>query len=62
MEEVDGAVPVVAGTGRASTKRTIEISRYAQSVGADGVQVILPYYFVPTVDGLLIRLRLSNPI
>ena len=39
VEEVDGAVPVVAGTGRASTKRTIEISRYAQSVGADGVQV-----------------------
>lgn len=58
VEEVDGAVPVVAGTGRASTKRTIEISRYAQSVGADGVQVILPYYFVPTVDGMLEHYKL----
>ena len=53
VEEVSGAVPVVAGTGRASTKRTIEISKYAQEVGADAVQVILPYYFVPTIDGML---------
>lgn len=53
VEEVNGAVPVIAGTGRASTKRTIDISKYAQEVGADGVQVILPYYFVPTVDGMV---------
>lgn len=52
VEEVNGAVPVIAGTGRASTKRTIDISKYAQQAGADGVQVILPYYFVPTVDGM----------
>lgn len=52
VEEVNGAVPVIAGTGRASTKRTIDISKYAQEVGADGVQVILPYYFVPTEDGM----------
>lgn len=53
VEEVNGAVPVIAGTGRASTKRTIDVSKYAQEVGADGVQVILPYYFVPTVDGMV---------
>ena len=46
------------GSNGASTKRTIEISRYAQSVGADGVQVILPYYFVPTVDGMLEHYKL----
>lgn len=58
VEEVNGLVPVIAGTGRASTKRTIDISKYAQSVGADGVQVILPYYFVPTVDGMLEHYKL----
>ena len=52
VEEVNGAVPVIAGTGRASTFRTIEISKYAQEVGADGVQVILPYYFIPTEQGM----------
>ncbi len=52
VEEVNGAVPVIAGTGRAGTKQTIEISKYAQEVGADGVQVILPYYFVPTEEGM----------
>ena len=52
VEEVNGIVPVIAGTGRASTQRTIEISKFAQEVGADGVQVILPYYYVPTIDGV----------
>ena len=47
VEEVNGAVPVICGTGRASTHETIELSRFAQEIGADGVQVILPYYFVP---------------
>ena len=28
------------------------------AVGADGVQVILPYYFVPTVDGMLEHYKL----
>ncbi len=52
VEEVNGVVPVIAGTGRASTKQTIAVSKYAQEVGADGVQVILPYYFVPTEEGM----------
>lgn len=52
VEVVNGEHPVVAGTGRASTYQTIKMSQYAQEVGADGVQVIHPYYFVPTVDGM----------
>ena len=52
VEEVNGAVPVICGTGRASTHETIELSRFAQEIGADGVQVILPYYFVPMEDGM----------
>lgn len=52
VEEVNGAVPVIAGTGRASTYETIELTKFAQEVGADGAQVILPYYFVPMESGM----------
>ncbi len=52
VEEVAGRATVVAGTGRAGATSTIEISKYAQDVGADGVQVILPYYFVPMEEGM----------
>lgn len=52
VEEVAGAATVIAGTGRAGTIPTIEISKYAQTVGADGIQVILPYYFVPMEEGM----------
>jgi 4-hydroxy-tetrahydrodipicolinate synthase len=48
-----GRLPVVAGTAAAGTERTIELSRAAQAAGADGVQVVLPYYHVPSEDGLV---------
>ena len=53
VEEVKGRHPVLAGAGRAGTKQTIEISKYAQKVGADGLQIILPYYFIPTEEGMI---------
>jgi 4-hydroxy-tetrahydrodipicolinate synthase len=46
-------LPVVAGTSAAGTQRTIELSKAAESAGADGVQVVLPYYHVPCEDGLV---------
>ncbi len=52
VEAIGGRAAVIVGTGRASTRETIELSRYAQEVGADGVQVVLPYYFVTTEEGL----------
>ena len=42
-----GEVPLIAGTGYYNTKDTIEISKYADQKGVDGVMIILPYYFVP---------------
>jgi 4-hydroxy-tetrahydrodipicolinate synthase len=52
VEEVAGRFPVFGGTGRSGTRRTIELSRYAQEVGADGVMVLCPYYQPVTEDGL----------
>lgn len=44
---VSKEVPVVVGTGRYATKHTVEMSKYAEERGADGVMVILPYYLSP---------------
>ncbi len=52
VETVAGRKVVVAGTGRADAYSTIKMTQYAESVGADGAQVILPYYFIPFEDGM----------
>jgi len=52
VEEVNGVFPVIVGTARAGTKAAIEMSRYAQDVGADGVMIVLPYYHLVTKEGL----------
>ncbi|MEM2922456.1 MAG: dihydrodipicolinate synthase family protein, partial [Candidatus Bathyarchaeia archaeon] len=52
VEEAGGRVPVVPGTAHSGTKMTVEISRYAESVGADGVMIVPPYYQMPTLEGI----------
>lgn len=52
IETSAGAVPVVAGTAAAGTRQTIALSQAAQRAGADGVQVVLPFYHVPSEEGL----------
>jgi 4-hydroxy-tetrahydrodipicolinate synthase len=47
-----GRLPVLAGTGTFSTKKTIAASRAALAAGADAVMVVMPYYNKPSQDGL----------
>ena len=51
-EEVKGQHVVMVGAGRAATRETIKMCQYAESVGADGAMVVLPYYHVPTEEGM----------
>ncbi|MFB6300209.1 MAG: dihydrodipicolinate synthase family protein [Halobacteriales archaeon] len=44
VEAID-TVPVIAGVGAPSTRRTISHAEHAESVGADGVVVVTPYYY-----------------
>jgi 4-hydroxy-tetrahydrodipicolinate synthase len=48
-----GKLAVVAGTSAAGTESTIALSQAAESAGVDGVQVVLPYYHVPSEEGLV---------
>ncbi len=50
IDQVNGRVPVVAGTSSTATDETIEISRFAQDAGSDGVLIVPPYYYKLTED------------
>lgn len=52
VEQAKGRVPVIAGTGANSTAEAIELTRYAESVGADACLSVVPYYNKPTQEGL----------
>jgi 4-hydroxy-tetrahydrodipicolinate synthase len=52
LTEVNGRIPVFAGTGAVTTRETIELTRQAESIGADGVLVITPFYISPSQDDL----------
>ncbi|MBD3349641.1 MAG: 4-hydroxy-tetrahydrodipicolinate synthase [Candidatus Eisenbacteria bacterium] len=51
LEEVDGRIPVIPGTGTNSTRDTIRLTAGARDAGAPAVLIITPYYNKPTPDG-----------
>lgn len=57
VEQTRKRVPVVAGTGTASTSKTIHLSQNAREAGADGLLVVTPYYNRPSPAGLLAHYR-----
>jgi 4-hydroxy-tetrahydrodipicolinate synthase len=57
IEAARGRAAVIAGTGTAVTEETIELSREAIRVGADGVMVITPYSVKPTQEGMIAHYR-----
>jgi len=42
---VGGRVPLVVGVGFSGTRKTVELARHAQEVGADAVLVVSPFYW-----------------
>ena len=52
-EKVHGRIPVIAGTGSNDTAYAIDLSKYAESVGATALLVVTPYYNKCTQAGLI---------
>jgi 4-hydroxy-tetrahydrodipicolinate synthase len=45
VDEVDGKMPVIAGTGAMSTRETIQLTKDARDIGVDAALVVTPFYF-----------------
>lgn len=57
VSAVAGRVPVIAGTGSNDTDYSIQMSKYAQSVGADALLLVTPYYNKATQKGLYLHFK-----
>ncbi len=57
VQHAAGRVPVVAGTGSNATAEAIQLTKDAESAGADGALLISPYYVKPTQAGIVDHYR-----
>jgi 4-hydroxy-tetrahydrodipicolinate synthase len=52
IDEVNGRVSVVAGTGASGTDQAVEMTRYAKDAGADAALIVTPFYLKPKDRGI----------
>ncbi|WP_294379187.1 4-hydroxy-tetrahydrodipicolinate synthase [uncultured Clostridium sp.] len=60
VDVINKRIPVIAGTGSNNTSSAISMSKYAESVGVDGILVITPYYNKTTQKGLIKHFKAIN--
>jgi 4-hydroxy-tetrahydrodipicolinate synthase len=51
-EAVNKRVPFIPGTGSTNHAETLHLSKFAETLGADAILVITPYYNRPSQEGL----------
>lgn len=52
VKQVNGRIPVIAGTGSNCTETAVYLSKEAEKAGVDGILVVTPYYNKCTQKGL----------
>jgi len=60
VKECKNKIPVIAGTGSNSTSEAVELSKFAENAGADGLLIVTPYYNKPTQEGLFQHYKKIN--
>ncbi|MBC5626023.1 4-hydroxy-tetrahydrodipicolinate synthase [Clostridium sp. NSJ-49] len=60
VDVVKNRIPVIAGTGTNDTTKSINMSKYAESVGVDGLLIITPYYNKTNNKGLIKHFEAIN--
>jgi 4-hydroxy-tetrahydrodipicolinate synthase len=53
VEQVNGKVPVIVGTGSNNTNKVVENNKLAEVLKADGVLIVNPYYNKGTQESLI---------
>lgn len=57
VNKCKGKIPVISGTGSNNTKIAINMSKYAKTIGTDGILVVTPYYNKCNQNGLFIHYK-----
>lgn len=60
VDTINKRIPVIAGSGSNNTLAAIEMSKYCESVGVDGLLVITPYYNKTNSKGLFKHFEAIN--
>lgn len=55
IEEANGRVPVMIGTGGNGTAEVIELSKKMEKIGADALSIITPYFVTPSQEDLAVH-------
>lgn len=55
VDQVNGRIPVIAGTGANATAEAVELTQAAKDAGADACLLVTPYYNKPTQEGLVLH-------
>lgn len=58
VREARGRVPVLVGCGAPGTEEAVAYAEHAEEIGAAGVAVVLPYYWVPSDRSIYEHYRL----
>ena len=53
VEEVNGKIPVVIGTGSNDTKKVVKLNKMAEELKVDGVLIVNPYYNKGTQNSIV---------
>ena len=60
VEIINKRIPVIAGVGTNNTFQTIEFTKFSESVGADALLIITPYYNKTSKKGLYEHFKAVN--